>query len=250
MAEGTDRIALVSDIHGNMPAFEAVLADINRRGIGRVFCLGDLVGKGPHGDRVVDLCRARCERIVRGNWDDGIVAAKAEESTVGRWQRARLGPERLAFLAALSNTVDLRLSGRQVRLLHASPGGVYQRVPQDSPKETLLTMFASTAFTGADFMPDTVGYGDIHTPFLRSFYADGRILFNVGSVGNPLDLPLACYAILEGAVGENGVAPLSIQIVRVPYDIERAIDDAAAEGMPELDAYANELRTARYRGRG
>ena len=67
-----ERIALISDVHGNMPALEAVLADVERRGVARVFCLGNLVGKGPHSDRAVDRCRERCERVVRGNWDDGL----------------------------------------------------------------------------------------------------------------------------------------------------------------------------------
>ena len=53
-----DRIALISDIHGNIPALKATLCDIKRRGIQRVFCLGDLVGKGPSSDQVVDICRA------------------------------------------------------------------------------------------------------------------------------------------------------------------------------------------------
>ena len=67
-----ERIALISDIHGNLPAFEATLNDIERRGITRIVCLGDLAGKGPHGDVVVDVCRARCEGVIRGNWDDGL----------------------------------------------------------------------------------------------------------------------------------------------------------------------------------
>lgn len=69
-----DRIALISDIHGNMPALEATLADIQRRDIERIFCLGDLVGKGPHSAQVVDSCRQVCEATVKGNWDEGILA--------------------------------------------------------------------------------------------------------------------------------------------------------------------------------
>ena len=67
----------------------------------------------------------------------------------------------------------------------------------------------------------------------------------MGSVGNPLDQPLACYAILEGFSGD-APGPLAITLVRLPYDIERAIREATQEGMPELEPYAVELRTARY----
>ena len=62
-----DRIAIISDIHGNIPALEATLRDIQRRNIKRIFCLGDLVGKGPHSDQAVDICREVCEGIIRGN---------------------------------------------------------------------------------------------------------------------------------------------------------------------------------------
>ncbi|WP_275693226.1 metallophosphoesterase [Nocardioides sp. TF02-7] len=65
-----DRIALISDVHGNLTALEAVLADIEARGIERVLNLGDYVGKGPRGREVVDRCRERCEVNLLGNWDD------------------------------------------------------------------------------------------------------------------------------------------------------------------------------------
>lgn len=239
-----ERIALISDIHGNLPALEATFGDIERRGITRIFCLGDLVGKGPDGAGVVDGCRERCQRFVRGNWDDNLAISTKVDLLI-RWQQERLGPERLAWLGGLPNTIDFVLSGQRVRLLHASPAGVYHRVHQDDPEETLLTMFDSNDFTGAGFEPDVVGYGDIHAPYLRTFHR--RMLFNVGSVGNPLDLPLVSYAILEGVPGDSPAGPLGISFVRVPYDIERAIRDAAHVSMPDLDTYAKELRTARYR---
>ena len=65
-----ERIALISDVHGNLTALEAVLADIDARGITRIFNLGDYVGKGHRGREVVDLCRERCEVNILGNWDD------------------------------------------------------------------------------------------------------------------------------------------------------------------------------------
>lgn len=240
-----ERIAIISDIHGNMPALAATLADIERRGITHIFCLGDLVGKGPHSDRAVDICRERCEQVIRGNWDDA-VATTTSDGPMFRWHREQLGPERCAYLRTLPNVVDFVMSGRRIRLLHASPQGIYHRIHQRDPVEKLETMFESTDFTGHGFAPDVVGYGDIHSAYLRTFHH--KMLFNVGSVGNPLDLPLACYAILEGAPGNGAAAPLSINLVRLPYDVERAIREAADEGMPGLEPYAKELRTPRYRG--
>jgi protein phosphatase len=207
-----ERIALISDIHGNLPAFEATLDDIERRGITRIVCLGDLAGKGPHGDVVVDVCRARCEGVIRGNWDDGL-GVHTHTNPALRWHQDRLGSERLAYLRALPNTVDLILSGQRIRLLHASPQGVYTRVFQEDPDETLRAMFDSTDFTGHGGEPDVVGYGDIHEAYIRTF--ETRTLFNVGSVGNPLDRPLACYAILEG-FSDDARGPLAITLVRLP----------------------------------
>lgn len=163
-----------------------------------------------------------------------------------RWHQERLGPERLAYLRTLPNTIDLVLSGQHVRLLHASPQDVWTRVFQEDSDEKLQAMFVNTDFTGYENTPDIVAYGDIHEAFVRTF--GRKTLLNPGSVGNPLDQPLASYAILEGS-GETA-APVAITLVRLPYDIERAIRDAEQEGMPDLELYAVELRTAQYQRRG
>lgn len=240
-----EQIAIISDIHGNMPALEATLDDIQARAISRIVCLGDLVGKGPHSERAVDICREVCEFTVRGNWDEFM--AQATDNPTLRWHQERLGPERLSYLADLPNTIDLLLSGKRVRLFHASQESVYHRVHMEDTREQHMAMFSNTDFTGAGPEPDVVGYGDIHSAYLKSFRQ--RILFNAGSVGNPLDLTQAAYVILEGQYDSATAGALGVQIVRVPYDIERAIYDAEAERMPDLQPYMNELRTARYRGR-
>jgi predicted phosphodiesterase len=239
-----ERIAVISDIHGNIPALEAVLQDLGRRQIARVLCLGDLVGKGPDSAGAVDRCREVCEAVVMGNWDSFICAEA--DMPMAEWHRQRLGPERLAYLAALPGTLEFTLSGRRVRLFHASQQGIFHRVHMYDTRESHAAMFANTPFTGDAIEPDVVGYGDIHSAYVLNLYH--RVLFNVGSVGNPLDLPLAAYAILEGAYGSTAPGPFTVTIVRVPYDIERAVAEAEAAQMPDLQPYVAELRTARYRG--
>lgn len=239
-----DRIAIISDIHGNTPALEAVLADIRARGIELIYCLGDLIGKGPDGAFAVDVCREHCVATVRGNWDDW--TARGDDHPIHVWNRERLGPERLAWLRDLPNTVDFRLSGRNVRLFHASQVSVHHRVHQHDTREAHEGMFTNTDFTGDGPLPDIVGYGDIHLGYVKSFRL--KCLFNAGSVGNPLDIPQACYAVLEGRYQGDAAARWSISITRVPYDIELAVRQGTESGMPEAAAYANELRTARYRG--
>jgi protein phosphatase len=239
-----DSIALISDLHGNIPALEAVLRDIKRRNISRIFCLGDLVGKGPHAEKVVDICQDVCEVTIKGNWDDFIV--RDTEKPTMRWHQQRLGPERLAYLRQLPQTIEFWMSGRRVRLFHASQESVYYRVRMDDPREKLLAMFTNTAFTGNTCVPDVVGYGDIHRAYVMHFHQ--QMLFNVGSVGNPLDMTQASYAIVEGTYDSQRADTFAVHLIRVPYDIERAIQQAAEEHMPELEPYAKELRTAQYRG--
>ena len=134
-----ERIAIVSDIHGNMTAWEAVLEDIRSRGVERIFCLGDLVGKGPEPVKVVDQVRATCELVIRGNWDELVAVNQDNENFT--WQAERLGEERLAYLAGLPFSHQFQLSGRTIRLLHASPQSVYHRVQPWDAMEKRLAMF-------------------------------------------------------------------------------------------------------------
>jgi protein phosphatase len=246
-----EAIALISDVHGNIPALEAVLKNIRSRGIKRIFCLGDLVGKGPEPCETIDICRETCEKVVMGNWDY-IVAGKHIPQTppekilvIFDWYRARVGIERADYLEHLPGVLDFFMSGRRVRLVHASPQGVFHRVFHNDSTEKHLAMFENTDFTGNGFTPDIVGYADIHFAYQTAY--GNRMLFNVGSVGNPLDQPLACYWIMEGNYGSEATAPFSLSLVRLPYDIDLAVRRAYDSGMPEIKQWEDELRTARYR---
>lgn len=243
-----NQIAIISDIHGNIPALEAVFEDINQREVKTIYCLGDLAGKGPSSAQAVDLCRERCEVVVRGNWDVFISAPAKHE--VQKWHQAQLGPERLAYLAGLPNSFDMVISGRYVRLFHASQVNEFTRIYPFDPAEKLTAMFTNSGFTGYDRpAPSVVGYGDIHAAYVLPIYNIKKTLFNAGSVGNPLDEPTACYTILHGRSACIEPGGFSIEIVRLQYDIEHAIQDAYDAQMPEIEPYARELRTAKYRGR-
>ena len=82
-------IALVADLHGNLPAVEALDQDLRRRGIENIWCLGDVVGKGPNSPETMDWALARCQVLLRGNWDEGI---RSEERRVGKECRSRWSP--------------------------------------------------------------------------------------------------------------------------------------------------------------
>lgn len=241
-----ERIALVSDIHGNYPAWQAVLADIDQKGITRIFCLGDLVGKGPDAVKITDEVALRCEVIIRGNWEE-LVARMSENDELFGWQARQLGAERVKFLDELPFRHEFLLSGRLVSLVHASPENVFHRVQPWDDLERRIGMFAPIVNpdTQESLIPDIVGYGDIHNAYMQ--HLEGRLLFNTGSVGNPLDMPAASYAILEGDYLSEVISPYSLQLVRVPYDIEQAVQDARDADIPALDYYIKELRTGVYR---
>lgn len=239
------QIALISDIHGNIPALEAVLRDIQRRGIETIYCLGDLIGKGPHGDVAVDMVRTHCQQVIKGNWDDFIGNETIDPSLL--WHQHRLGSERLQYLAGLPYVIEFMMSGKWVRLFHASPRSVYERIQPWDDQEKRATLFHSSPLCGSPRIADVAGYGDIHNAHHQ--HLDGRTLFNTGSVGNPLEMPEASYVVLEGVYGSEDPAPLNIQCIRVPYPIEQAVQDALESGMPHPESYILEIRTGRYQAR-
>ena len=239
-----EKIAVISDIHGNMPALEAVFKDIDARGIKRVICLGDLAGKGPNPAEAVDGIRLHCESVVMGNWDYYMTHQTSEMLS---WHQARLGQVRLDYMKELPVNTSLILSGKHIKLCHAAPNDFLFRTYIHTPREQRIHLFDADPKALDEPPIDVVGYGDIHSAHVDDSF-DEKIIFNVGSVGNPLDMPQASYGILEGENGK-GAASFAITIVRVPYDIERAVWDAEqAEDLPDASLYIRELRTAVYRG--
>lgn len=238
-----EKLAIISDIHGNLPALEAVLSDIKARGITRIICLGDIAGKGPDSDAAVDMIRENCEIVVKGNWE--YFMTECDDNKTILWHRKKLGQERLEYLKRLPMYAEFFMSGRLIRLCHAAPDDVFYRVPCTADYEEKKTLFKDP--NGGNNRANVIGYGDIHKAYMNSF--EGKTIFNTGSVGNPLEIIQASYAVVEGDYGKKENSALSISLVRVPYDIGKAIKLAIKSGMPELEAYIKELKTAEYRGR-
>lgn len=235
------KIAIISDIHGNKTALEAVLKDIRSRQIERIFCLGDLIGKGPQGSECIELVQKNCEKVVRGNWDV-FIQSPAENDFI-QWFRDRLTEKDYEFLSSLPFHIDLELNGQLIRFFHASPRSEFERILPFHSIEKRLSMFENSEITNSnenDKTPDIVFYGDIHTTFLETF--KNGILCNVGSVGNSLDLTSASYAILDGSYSTN-----SINFVRVDYDKEAELMIAEELKLPHLDKYHDEIMFAKYR---
>lgn len=262
-----DRIAIISDVHANITALNAVLDDIHSRGISRIFCLGDSVTKCCNPDLVIDKLREKCEVVLRGNCDESISSPNAKLKSF--WSRVKIGEERANYLHNLPVMTEFYMSGRLVRLFHASPfstSHIYN--PMYSNQNTLrevielsspMQLFENTEFLGKtqyDPIPDVIGYGHIHTP--NVFRYKNKTIFNTGSVGMPIEMAndnnlqnadnrfstLASYIILEGIYGSKELSTFSINLVRVPFDIEKEIEYLENSDMPGKDKIIKSLRTA------
>ena len=244
-----DQIAIISDIHGNLPALEAVLEDIKDKGISQIICLGDMIGKGPHSMEVLEQCLDHCHVIIKGNWEEFISDPQTKETDFIKFYRDQLGDHYLSLIRNLPGVTGFWLSGKCIRLFHANPHSVFRRVYQTSPLSERLALFEVPQLPSTEALTlksDVVGYGDIHEGYLQHI-DQGRMIFNVGSVGNSCDfIPMAAYVILEGKLHSQEEADFSIQFCRVKYDREKAISQALASKMPDQEAYINEIKTGCY----
>lgn len=242
-----DKIAIFSDVHGNIPALEAILEDIEKRAISTIYCLGDFVGKGPNPNETIALCKKYCTQSVLGNWDDFLLYSPKDGMPIS-WYRQVISEESKDYLASLPKVIDFYLSGRIVRLFHAHPFDLYKRLYQLTNQEHIDEMFlyegGNPEFT-IQKNADIVGYGDIHYSFQKSFQK--RILFNTGSAGNPLDATTSPYVILHGELNNPTDAPFSMEFVRVPYDNELAVKYAEQSEMPQKEDYIFEIKTGIFR---
>ncbi len=254
-------LAIISDTHANLTALEAVLADIAQRGLKQMVMLGDVAGKGPRPAQVLDRLRDLEIPCLFGNWDELLVRplqpdALPEMPSMTQslaWQRDQIGLERLEWLQCLPYALDVQRHAGLVRLVHASSHGVWTRVRENDPLTSFYGLFDATQKVGLDApTPIAVGYGDIHTTLLRHLRSfpemnpslRGRMVFNVGSVGNPLDSNQSSYAVLHGS------SQLEVSFIRVAYDNELECRVAMRSGMPQLEEYLEETRTGMYRPRG
>ena len=261
-----DKIAIISDVHANITALNTVLKDIKSRGISRIYCLGDIVFKCANPDLVIDLLQKECEVVLKGNCDETI---SLPNSAIKKfWTREKIGDKRADYLYNLPIFYEFYMSGRLIRLFHASPyslSHIYNpmhvntdEIHKDVELKSPLELFKNTAFLGkteADPIPDIIGYGHIHTPNIFRF--GYKTIFNPGSVGMPIEMAntnnfditnrfstLASYSILEGAYGSKDLSALSINLIRLPYDINKEIEYLENSDMPSRYKIISSLKTA------
>ena len=261
-----EKIAIISDVHGNITALEAVLDDIKKRNINKIFCLGDSIIKCVNPDLVVDKLKEVCEVILLGNSDYAICRPEAKHKNF--WTRNKIGEERANFIANLPVSHEFYMSGHLIRLFHASPfdldtifnpmftnkGTPYPGNEINNP----LDLFKNTEFIGKtenDPEPDIVGYGHIHTPCI--YRVKNKTLFNPGSVGVPVEMlnsdindesnkfsTLASYIIIEGDYNSTLLSSISFNLVRVPYNVDKEIEYLKNSTIPNKEMIMRSLKGA------
>jgi putative phosphoesterase len=239
------RIAAFSDIHGNVAALEAVLADIEDQGVDATICLGDVVAFGPRPVEVLErleaigdlmLVRGNTERwlgLVRdrpeGPFEERVIASVAPSLS---WTLERLSDDRVRSLLDLPTTGALEAGGLRVVAEHASPGSDSEGISLRVEASVFESMF--DGFDGQAFL-----CGHTHEPFVRP--VAGRVfVINDGSVGLPYDgIPKPSWALVE-LTGQG----IRASIRRVPYDLRSVVDDIAQRAMVWSDVIARRVETA------
>ncbi len=228
------KIVLLGDLHGNMPATEAMERELDKICPDDIWFLGDAVGKGPESDKTCDWVRTHCTHWIAGNWDRYLSLERGGDHAFFTRQ---LGPERFDWLDSLPLEDELTISGIRFRLVHGrNLDPIYQNY---DPEEKLRE-----GFRFHDGRPEAGGLicADSHRPFLRPL--NGGFAINTGSVGNNFGVARASALLLEG---EDEPGTLRITFLSVPYDNRRAAEIADLyPDLPLKEAYQKEVLTAVY----
>jgi putative phosphoesterase len=227
-----NRVAVITDIHANLPALEATLAEIEHLAADVVYCGGDLVGYGPHPNEVCGLIQARAIPTIYGNYDYaigrdledcGCAYVDRHDREIGQlsvdWTLAHTNQEAKDFMRGLPFDLRFELAGTRVRVVHGSPRKVNEYLFEDKPARTFERIAAL-----ADC--DVLVFGHTHKPWIRDY---GGVRFvNCGSVGKPKDgAARAAFALLRAQAGD-----VSASIHRVAYDALAVAREMRTAGLP------------------
>ena len=258
------KIAIISDIHGNLEALKATLKDIEERKVEKIICLGDIIAKGVHPKECLALIRTKCEIVLQGNCDiyfstehRNIDEMDEQERKRIKWNQSLINKEDREYLLNLPFCYEFYMSGSLVRLFHATPTVNNKAILNVDSIETKYQMFLPSEKTQSQDIADIIIYGHIHHPYMDKIY--NKTIINVGSVGNSFDVirnenkdsnvletTKSNYLIIEGEYGSKEYSSdISFQFIKVPYDIDRELQDE--ELNIERENYRFELKKGMYR---
>lgn len=238
-------LTIFSDIHANLPALEAVWADMDARGLENRYCLGDLVGYATFPNEVITMIRRHNVPTIMGNYDQGVgnssddcgcaYKTDADEERGKRsiaWTNAHTTDDNKAYLRSLVSAIPLELGDYRVLLVHGSPRKINEYLYEDRPDISFERIMDGIS-------ADVLVCGHTHLPY-HKILPSGRHVINVGSVGKPKDdNPQACYVVLR--IIEDG--QLDCRFIRVPYDVERTATAIENSELPH--EFAQMLRDGR-----
>jgi putative phosphoesterase len=226
------RVAVITDIHANLPALQAALRRIDELGLDGLFCGGDLVGYGPHPNEVCALIAERAIPTIYGNYDHAIARdledcgcayVTPHDRELGQrsvdWTLAHADRASKDFMRALPFELRFAVGDTPVHLVHGSPRKVNEYLFEDKPARLYDRLAAAEDAA-------VLVFGHTHKPWIHEY---GGVLFvNCGSVGKPKDGdPRAAFAVLEASA--DGVRA---RIERVEYDAASVAREVAAAGLP------------------
>jgi putative phosphoesterase len=225
------RIAVIGDIHANLPALRAVIDDVAAIGADALYCVGDVVGRGPHPNETIDLLRSLEVPTVQGNWDEAVgmdreqtgaawasVEAEAAGGASMRWTAQVVTDDNKAWLRQLPTSLRVDIAGRSVLLFHGSPLRENEYLWSERPSRVLARI-------ASDEADDLFCFGHTHESFHRvvgqaHFVACGSV--GCGTEGDAR----ARYAVVY--IGDPDIA---IGFRSVDYDHLSVVRDLTATGM-------------------
>ena len=245
------RIAIFSDIHGNLPALRAVMEDISERRADQIYCLGDLVDFAPWTNEVIDLVRKSHITCLMGNHDERVAydlpviplhkhsaAETAARVTAINYTKRMIRPDNKKYLAGLPQSLRLTFNVKdalvQVLLVHASPDSNDEYIYEDHPIGQLQQSME-------EHSADVLIMGHTHLSYIRELTDDNNTVqkyaMNCGSVGRSKeDMPLASYLLLD--IDEYQIRS---EIIKVIYPVSETANAIRLSGIP--DYYADFLMT-------
>lgn len=220
------KIAVISDIHGNLYALMKALEDIEDQKVDTIICLGDLVGYGPHPNEVVAMIKRRNIICLKGNYDASVVDGSytyIRENTINSfslpWAVDELRAANRFYLNSLPTSITLEFEGRKILFVHGSPNKINEYMLEDG---------ANTSEIMKNLKEDALVCAHTHIPSVKSFR--DKLFINDGSIGKPkIGRPNPTYCLLE--IERN--KPIKAEIKEITYDTKGIIKDMTMLKFPE-----------------
>lgn len=251
-----EKIAIISDIHGNITALNEVFKDIEKRNIKRIMCLGDMVIKCASPKECVEKIFSKCEIVIKGNCEERAAEFPKIEEHV--WNSEKLTEELKEKIKNLPLSYDFYMSGYKIRLMHASPFSIKEKSYywdfDEEYNNRIDNMFENTEYLNniGEEKPNIVIFGHIHKPLL--IRKKEKMLVNPGAVSNTSDIisingkdyTFGSYLILEGEIDSRKISKISYEIVKFPYDNIKEAKRIMDSDMPNKELAAEEIKTGKY----